>query len=825
MSKKLYDFISYPVGKFTESPEFKRALNKVLCCTNSGGGGIQSIVAGTNVTVDNTDPLNPIVSAVGGGVDTTAWHKLGDLATSGDFLGTTNVIPLPFRTNNTEAMRILTNQKVLVGTATDPGAFKFWSESTNLAGIGATSDTNYGGYFTNGTFATTPALFVSRNNTTTSIAEFYGPTASVFLTALGSIQATALSGTGTRMVVADAAGLMSTQAIPGGGGGGTPGGSTTQIQYNDAGIFGADANYTWDKTNKRLKIGAGTKDADLSIISSRPFADGGNIYIESSDVAGAAIVMNTTNGSGRKYIWLNRNTGKMCLYDYGVSMDVAQFDSTAYDTISIKGTNTAGTGITLQSQTAGGDNWLFLSTGSGGIFGAGHLGIFAGGIYRMIIKNGTGQIGINTTSIDDSAILDVTSTTKGFIKPRMTTTQQNAIGTPGTGLEIYNTTLNQTSFYNGTVWAQNWSTRGNNIVSGDYIGTNNAIPLVFKQNGNRVGFIETSSGYQLHSGINAGISNTSNYNTTYGHFALSQVGGGGVNSLFGAYAGEKVTGDGNNLFGFEAGKELVAASWNVAIGCGALRGGAGAVNHNIAIGYQSQYKNNGGSGNISLGLFSLYELTNGTSNIAIGSQAMQNVTTGGQNVVIGIAALSATSPGSNATYNVGVGNGALNITTGNYNTALGYESLKNLTTGSANTSLGAQAAYNTTGDYNIAIGYQALIGNTTGTSNIAIGKQQNCASNTSSNQMNIGGLLFGVNMTGSVGSPAGQLGIGIGTPNASAILDVTSTTKGALLPRMTDAEIRAIPSPANGLLAYNTTLNKLCVYESSTWKQVTTTTM
>jgi len=33
----------------------------------SGGGGIQSIVAGTNITVDNTDPANPVVSASGGG--------------------------------------------------------------------------------------------------------------------------------------------------------------------------------------------------------------------------------------------------------------------------------------------------------------------------------------------------------------------------------------------------------------------------------------------------------------------------------------------------------------------------------------------------------------------------------------------------------------------------------------------------------------------------------------------------------------------------------------------------------------------------------------
>jgi hypothetical protein len=34
-------------------------------------GGIQSVVAGTNVTIDATDPLNPIINATGGGADST----------------------------------------------------------------------------------------------------------------------------------------------------------------------------------------------------------------------------------------------------------------------------------------------------------------------------------------------------------------------------------------------------------------------------------------------------------------------------------------------------------------------------------------------------------------------------------------------------------------------------------------------------------------------------------------------------------------------------------------------------------------------------------
>ncbi len=51
-----------------------------------------------------------------------------------------------------------------------------------------------------------------------------------------------------------------------------------------------------------------------------------------------------------------------------------------------------------------------------------------------------------------SAILEAVSTTKGFLPPRMTTTQKNAIASPATGLQVFDTTLNQMSYYNGTTW-------------------------------------------------------------------------------------------------------------------------------------------------------------------------------------------------------------------------------------------------------------------------------------------------------------------------------------------------------------------------------------
>lgn len=61
------------------------------------------------------------------------------------------------------------------------------------------------------------------------------------------------------------------------------------------------------------------------------------------------------------------------------------------------------------------------------------------------------------------------------------------------------------------------------------------------------------------------------------------------------------------------------------------------------------------------------------------------------------------------------------------------------------------------------------------------------------------------------------LAIGTTSPNASALLDVSSTTKGFLPPRMTNAQMVAISSPAAGLVVYDTTNNKLNVYDGTNW--------
>lgn len=63
----------------------------------------------------------------------------------------------------------------------------------------------------------------------------------------------------------------------------------------------------------------------------------------------------------------------------------------------------------------------------------------------------------------------------------------------------------------------------------------------------------------------------------------------------------------------------------------------------------------------------------------------------------------------------------------------------------------------------------------------------------------------------------GQIGIGTSSPVSSAQLDVTSTSSGVLFPRMTNAQMLAISSPATGLQVFNTNANSLYTYNGSQW--------
>ncbi|MBK7029830.1 MAG: hypothetical protein IPH45_11730 [Bacteroidales bacterium] len=114
------------------------------------------------------------------------------------------------------------------------------------------------------------------------------------------------------------------------------------------------------------------------------------------------------------------------------------------------------------------------------------------------------QVAVNTDGSppDNSAMLDVKSTNKGFLAPRMTLAQRNAIASPATGLMIYQTDNTPGFYYNsGTPASPAWIISGNDAgwglngnsgtsATSNFIGTTDNVPLNFKVNNQLSGGID-----------------------------------------------------------------------------------------------------------------------------------------------------------------------------------------------------------------------------------------------------------------------------------------------------------------------------------------------
>ena len=84
-------------------------------------------------------------------------------------------------------------------------------------------------------------------------------------------------------------------------------------------------------------------------------------------------------------------------------------------------------------------------------------------------------------------------------------------------------------------------------------------------------------------------------------------------------------------------------------------------------------------------------------------------------------------------------------------------------------------------------------------------------------------ILFFLSLLLSYAASA-QIGIGTTTPNSRSILDVTSSTQGILVPRLTTAQLNAIVSPPQSLMVYNTDVDLFYYFSTanSAWIPVNT---
>jgi hypothetical protein len=82
----------------------------------------------------------------------------------------------------------------------------------------------------------------------------------------------------------------------------------------------------------------------------------------------------------------------------------------------------------------------------------------------VVLDSTHGTMAIGNAVPDISSILDLVSTNKGFLPPVMTTTQEGAISTPAEGLIVYDSTLHNPAYYNGSAWV-NFGTDVDNYLA------------------------------------------------------------------------------------------------------------------------------------------------------------------------------------------------------------------------------------------------------------------------------------------------------------------------------------------------------------------------
>ena len=225
------------------------------------------------------------------------------------------------------------------------------------------------------------------------------------------------------------------------------------------------------------------------------------------------------------------------------------------------------------------------------------------------------------------------------------------------------------------------------------------------------------------------------------------------NTSVGSGALGTASGDGNTAIGTSAGVNVSSGTDNTAVGYFA---GAGITTggYNVAIGYQSLNTSNTATNNVAVGANALYGLNAaGGNNVAVGYGALAAATTISDTTAVGYQALS--SLVSNA-FSTAVGYQALNADTAGYNTALGTNAGKGVSSGTGNTAVGintlntANTAANNTaigyyalqgvngsGGNNTVVGYEAGYNITTGATNTALGYQAGWLTTTGSNNIHI----------------------------------------------------------------------------------------
>lgn len=376
---------------------------------------------------------------------------------------------------------------------------------------------------------------------------------------------------------------------------------------------------------------------------------------------------------------------------------------------------------------------------------------------------------------DASAMLDIKSSNKGLLIPRVSLTSLadlTTIPSPKISLLIFNTATAGSGvnaitpgfyFFNGSNWTplagapgtiNGWSLQGNAGTTGQqFLGTVDNKDLFFRINNRPVGHLGLNG--NIFWGLSSGASNT--------------------------------TGFSNIAIGQDALRSNIRPSHNIAIGDSALQANGSLLED------ESFAQNN-----VALGSKAAKENVIGSALVAIGSSALKNNIEGSRNTAVGGFSMFANVLGSN---NTAVGNNALEgNTNGVNNVAVGASTMIANTTGNFNVAVGTNSRrHSTTGSFNSVYGSDALHGNVDGFSNVAIGASALHESITQSNIVAIGDSALFNNGKGFTGPFDGVRNVAVGSKAGFATTrarDLTAVGHSALFHNTTGNSNTGIGSSA-----------------------------
>ncbi len=187
-----------------------------------------------------------------------------------------------------------------------------------------------------------------------------------------------------------------------------------------------------------------------------------------------------TTGSIKQYMNANHSDGTNLYYEapysavggtrywVGYSLSTGAYAATQSN---MGGSDCVTGALSVSALYAAGKAFNFIGSSlasaaapSGGVQFNNGAGALAGDT-ALVWDNASKALGIGTATPSSKAVLDLSSTTKGFLPPRMTTAQRDAIAAPSTGLIVYNTTNAALEMFNGASWTSVGSALPNGAIA------------------------------------------------------------------------------------------------------------------------------------------------------------------------------------------------------------------------------------------------------------------------------------------------------------------------------------------------------------------------